>query len=108
VLNSRYEGLSHTLLEVKALGTPIVASRVCGNPEVVEHGVDGRLVDPASPPELARAVRLLLEDPDLAARYVHEGLARTARFSRAETFAEVEAALLRAAGRTRSVAGAAS
>ena len=41
VLNSRYEGLSHTLLEVLSLGTPIVASNVCGNPEVVEDGVNG-------------------------------------------------------------------
>lgn len=99
VLNSRYEGLSHTLLEVKALGTPIVASRVCGNPEVVEHGVDGLLVDPRDPGELLEALRRLLDDPELAARYAREGLARTARFSREATFGEVEAALLRAAGR---------
>lgn len=98
VLNSRYEGLSHTLLEVKALGTPIVASRVCGNPEVVEHGVDGLLVDPRDDAELARAIRSLLEDPALAARFVQAGLERCGRFSRVATFAEVEAALLRAAG----------
>ncbi len=40
-LNSRYEGLSHTLLEVLWLGAPIVASDVCGNPEVVEDQVNG-------------------------------------------------------------------
>jgi glycosyltransferase involved in cell wall biosynthesis len=97
VLNSRYEGLSHTLLEVQALGTPIVASRVCGNPEVVEHGVDGLLVDPHDVSELARAVQRLLEDPGLAARFVEAGLARRDRFSREATFAEVEAALMRAA-----------
>ena len=99
VLNSRYEGLSHTLLEVKALGTPIVASRVCGNPEVVEDGVDGLLVDPHDVSELARAIRTLLEDPDLASRYVQAGLARTERFSREATFAAVEAALLRVGNR---------
>jgi glycosyltransferase involved in cell wall biosynthesis len=55
VLNSRYEGLSHTLLEVQSLGTPIVASRVCGNPEVVEDERTGLLVDPQDPRELERS-----------------------------------------------------
>lgn len=105
VLNSRYEGLSHTLLEVKALGTPIIASRVCGNPEVVEHGVDGLLVDPRDPAELARSIRAMLDDPTLAERYVAEGLARCERFSREATFAEVEAALQRAAGAVPAPAG---
>ena len=34
-LNSGYEGLSHTLLEARFLGRPAIASRVCGNPEVL-------------------------------------------------------------------------
>ena len=97
VLNSRYEGLSHTLLEVKALGTPIVASRVCGNPEVVEDGVDGLLVDPRDPARLATAMRRLLDDPALGERFVREGLARAGRFSREATFAQVEEALARVA-----------
>ena len=56
VLNSRYEGLSHTLLEVLQFETPMVVSRACGNPEVVEDGVNGLLVDPADHLELAGAV----------------------------------------------------
>ena len=98
VLNSEYEGLSHTLLEVQHLGTPIVASDVCGNPEVVEDGVNGLLVSPHDVPGLRGAISKLLSDKELGERFVQEGQSRSGRFSREGTFAEVERALARAAG----------
>jgi glycosyltransferase involved in cell wall biosynthesis len=97
VLNSRYEGLSHTLLEALHLGTPIVASGVCGNPEVIEHEVNGLLVDPLDVGQLRDAIRRLLDDPEYAADLARAGLGRRAQFEREATFAEVEAALARAA-----------
>jgi glycosyltransferase involved in cell wall biosynthesis len=97
VLNSRYEGLSHTLLEVQALGTAIVASDVCGNPEVVEDGVNGLLVPPREVGALRGAIRKLLENKDLRASFEAEGRRRSRLFSRTATFSEVEAALERVA-----------
>lgn len=97
VLNSRYEGLSHTLLEVQALGTPIVASNVCGNPEVVAHSVNGLLVDPRDPNDLREALRWVLGDPELGRRFVQAGFARRDEFRRDLTFAEVEGQLARLA-----------
>jgi glycosyltransferase involved in cell wall biosynthesis len=44
VLPSLSEGLSNALLESMAAGTPVIAARVGGNPEVVEDGVPGLLV----------------------------------------------------------------
>ena len=88
-----YEGLSHTLLEVQALGTPMIASGVCGNPEVVEHGVNGFLVDPRDPDDLARRGRELLDDPALAERFVQASLGRVPRFDREARFAQVERVL---------------
>lgn len=105
VLNSRYEGLSHTLLEVLTLGTPIVASSVCGNPEVVEDGVNGLLVDPNRWQELRDAASKILDDKDLGRRFAEAGLARRERFSREATFSEVEEALLGVAGRESGVSG---
>jgi glycosyltransferase involved in cell wall biosynthesis len=98
VLNSEYEGLSHTLLEVSALGTPVVATGVCGNPEVVEHEVNGLLVPPRSPDALRAALERLLGDRDLQRRFVEAGLARMDRFGRERTFGEVERTLAEVAG----------
>jgi glycosyltransferase involved in cell wall biosynthesis len=98
VLNSEYEGLSHTLLEVSALGTAIVATGVCGNPEVVEHGVNGLLVPPRDPAALRSAVERLLADEALRARLVQAGRERMTRFGRDATFSEVEHRLAQAAG----------
>jgi glycosyltransferase involved in cell wall biosynthesis len=44
LLYSGYEGLSHVLLESLNLGTPVIASDKGGNPEAVQHGVNGLLV----------------------------------------------------------------
>lgn len=95
VLNSEYEGLSHTLIEVQSLGTPVVASRVCGNPEVIVDGETGFLVDPRNSYELAASLAKLLADPALRARFADEGLKRASRFRRDVTFPKVEAVLSR-------------
>ena len=44
ILNTNYEGLSHTLLEAMAAGVPIITTAVGGNPEVIENGHNGILV----------------------------------------------------------------
>jgi len=106
VLNSEYEGLSHTLLEVQSLGTPMIASNVCGNPEVVVDGQNGLLVDPDQPDELAAAIERILSDRELARRFVADGLERAASFTRSGTFGQVEQALARVAGQPSSVAPA--
>jgi glycosyltransferase involved in cell wall biosynthesis len=64
VLASRYEGLPIALLEAMAVGVPPVATAVGGIPEVVTDGVDGRLVPPGRPAELARALQELAASPE--------------------------------------------
>jgi glycosyltransferase involved in cell wall biosynthesis len=56
VLPSYEEPFGTVLAEAMAVGTPVVATRVDGLPEVVRDGVTGRLVAPGEPDSLAAAV----------------------------------------------------
>jgi glycosyltransferase involved in cell wall biosynthesis len=49
-----------------ACQVPVVSTRVSGIPELIDDGVDGRLVPPSDPPSLADAIRRVLADPELA------------------------------------------
>ncbi|MBE0568164.1 MAG: glycosyltransferase family 4 protein [Deltaproteobacteria bacterium] len=79
VLTSFSEGLSLTLLESMVYGIPIVATRVGGNPEVVEEGVNGYLVPVKDTPALVDRIVKLLKDPDLRHRMGREGRLRAER-----------------------------
>lgn len=67
VLPSVIEGMSNALLEAMAVGRPVVATDVGGNPEVVVDGETGFLVSPGDPRHLASSVIKLLQAPELAA-----------------------------------------
>jgi glycosyltransferase involved in cell wall biosynthesis len=62
VLPSLYEGLSNTLLEAGAASLACIASSYGGNPEVIEHGVSGVLVDPFNIADVASAIELLKDE----------------------------------------------
>jgi glycosyltransferase involved in cell wall biosynthesis len=56
------------LFEYMAAGRPIIASRIPVLQEVLEDGRNCLLADPEDPSEWTRSIRLLLDDPDRAAR----------------------------------------
>lgn len=60
------EGLSNVILEAMAACIPVVATRVGGNPELVEDGRTGFLVPVENADEIADAVCRLLDQPEMA------------------------------------------
>ncbi|MGK3968363.1 glycosyltransferase family 4 protein [Sorangium sp. So ce118] len=65
-LASLTEGISLTLIEAASAGLPIVATRVGGNPEIVQEGETGLLVSPGSPEPLAAALEAIAVRDDRA------------------------------------------
>jgi len=94
VLNSTHEGLPHVVLEAFAAGTPVLATRVGGMPEVVEHGVSGWLIPSGDEAELGRAIHVLLEDPALRERLREGGRRRLTQRFRWDTLVEETLAVL--------------
>jgi sugar transferase (PEP-CTERM/EpsH1 system associated) len=74
VLPSLNEGISNTILEAMATGLPVVATRVGGNPELVEANLTGFLTEGQNVAELAEAMRRYAERPEL--RNLHGGAGR--------------------------------
>ena len=62
VLPSRQEPFGTVVAEAMAAGTPVVATRVDGLPELVEDGVTGALVEPGDTAALAVAVLRVLAE----------------------------------------------
>jgi glycosyltransferase involved in cell wall biosynthesis len=62
------DGLPNTLLEALAAGKAVVASRVAGIPDVVEHGRNGLLVPEKDAAALAAALERLRREPALRDR----------------------------------------
>src|SRR4029453_15303804 len=69
VLPSLAEGVSNTILEAMASGIPIVATRVGGNPELIDDGVTGRLVPATNAETMATAILGYFDDPTLGRRH---------------------------------------
>jgi len=100
VLPSLAEGISNTVLEAMACGLPVVATRVGGNPELVEDGVTGRLVAARQPAALSAAVLEYLDDPVLARLHGKAGRQRAVAEFSLERMATRYLALYRRVGGT--------
>ncbi|MFA4833842.1 MAG: glycosyltransferase family 4 protein [Patescibacteria group bacterium] len=65
VCSSVKEGLSYTIIETMLNGLPIIATRVGGNPELIEDGKTGLLVNSRDADDLAEKIKKLINNPDL-------------------------------------------
>lgn len=65
VLPSLSEGLPNVLMEAMASGLPVVATDVGGNKELIQENKGGYLVDPKNSTELSKAIKRLVENPEM-------------------------------------------
>ncbi|WP_338135665.1 glycosyltransferase family 4 protein [Anoxybacillus flavithermus] len=87
-----HEPLARVHYEAMAAGIPIITTNRGGNSEVIEHHVNGLVVDDyASPKAFARAISELLHDKEKALALAHEGRKRAeTTFSFANTAEQLE------------------
>lgn len=76
-----YEGHSMALIEVMTCRTPIISSRVEGNIDVIEDGVNGLLVNPLDVEELKEKIEKLLNDRKLANRLARKAKEDSRKYS---------------------------
>jgi glycosyltransferase involved in cell wall biosynthesis len=78
-LASLNEPRSVAIMEAMAMGTPVVATRSGGTAETVDDGVDGILVEPLNPTDVAKGLELVARDGNLATRLASAGREKIVR-----------------------------
>lgn len=71
--DNNQDGLPTVLLEAMATGMPVVSTKLTGNPEIIDDGVNGFLTEPGHAAGLAEALARLLDSPELQQRMGEAG-----------------------------------
>ena len=77
-LDGTLEAQGLAIAEAMLAGVPVIATAIGGIPDAIRHDETGLLIEPASPGQIADAVRRLLADSGLAARLAREARALAA------------------------------
>ena len=88
VLNTNYEAMSHTLLEVMRVKTPIIATFSGGNPEVIDNNANGLLVEYNNLDQLSAAAVKILSDKNLADNFTQKAADKLKIFNWNKTISE--------------------
>lgn len=95
VLASIAEALGVAYMEAMASQTPTIGTNAGGVPELIDDGIDGRLVPPQDAPALADAINSVLRDPALARRLSDGGLRKITEHFSSDNSARVLAKCVR-------------
>ena len=95
------DGIPNVLMEAMACDVPVVTTGVSGITELVHDGINGLIVEPDRPADLADALHRLIKDPGLARQLAQSGRSTISERFDAGTTAERMASLLTVAERSR-------
>ncbi len=95
--NGDRDGLPNVLVEAQSQGLACVSTRVGGVPELIQDGINGRLVPPDDSAALAAALVDLIRDPGLRHTFGRAGQGRVARLFDSSASLDVLAGFFRAA-----------
>ncbi len=89
VLNTSYEGFSHQLLEAMWCGTPIITTKVGGNPELITSDQNGYLVEYNNASEIKNAISKILNNESLPSQISQAAEERVKLFNRERMIEEL-------------------
>ncbi len=94
VLNTAHESLSHQILEVMDIETPIVTTAVGGNTELITDNESGLLVPYNDIPAIKSSITKILENPSLRDRIVKAAKEKSQQFEQKVMIDQIEKVLL--------------
>lgn len=71
--SAKRESFGLVLLEALACQKPVIASKIGGIPEIIEHKKDGLLIEPANTEEIVQALNYLCHHPEEAQAMAEQG-----------------------------------
>lgn len=81
LIASSSEGMPNSLMEAMLLGKPVVATNVGAIPDLIEDGVNGLLIPPCKPKQLANSLEKLIRDEKLRYIFAKNNLSKIKTFS---------------------------
>ena len=81
-----YENYSMSVIESLACATPVLGSHIGGIPEQIKDGWNGLLFDPGNVDQLAEKINYLLDNPQSAIEFGHNGRLQVERTNNPEIY----------------------
>lgn len=98
-LNTRYEGLSHVLLEAMSVETPVVTTPVGGNSDLIEDGVTGIFAHYNDAASFTSSLEKLLMDDTMAEKIRKNAREKAAAFTKEKMISGLLALVASVAGK---------
>lgn len=70
---NRIDNMPVSVIEARSMGLPVVATSVGGLPYLIDHGIDGMLVESEDVDAMVKAILKLLNDPSLTQKISQNG-----------------------------------